>query len=129
MLAQLDSVDPRGLRDLLILLLALATPTAAWVGLLLGRRSVIRVEPQPLEVRPSRDVIERATYERDQQLIQERVAALEAGQRTMLAEINGRLELMRSESNQAIRRVHERMDRMPHELIALLRNTGVIHDP
>lgn len=126
MLAQLDSVDPRGLRDLLILLLALATPAAAWAGILLGRRSAVRVEPQPLEVRPSRDLVERAAYERDQELIRERVAALEAGQRQMLAEINERLEEFRAESQQGIRRVHERMDRMPHELVALLRNTGVI---
>jgi hypothetical protein len=133
MLAELSAVAPDHLKDFLLIVLAIASPIAAWVGLYYGRRRSVAVTPDPLRVQPverwvTRDLCEQmhGATAKDIADVKARVTALENGQREMVEAIDRRMGEMRTEITAGLRGVHERVDNMPLEVVTLLRNTGAI---
>jgi hypothetical protein len=133
MFGQLDNVNPTTLKDFLMILMGLAVPLAALAGNLLGRRKSVRVDPQPLEVRPSAQYVTQELWRegnRSQAVaiddMRARVTALEHGQQAMVEAIDRRMGEMRGELAAGLRGVHERVDNTPLEIVTLLRNTGAI---
>lgn len=133
LLADLADVPADHLKWFLVIVLALATPAATLLGLWLGRRGRVTLDPQPLDVRAAPQLITRELYAETQRAIEgdledlkARVTALENGQREMLAKLDERLAEFRVEMSASLRRVHERVDNMPLEMVTLLRNTGAI---
>lgn len=76
------------------------------------RREII---PDPLRVRAVEDGVTRDQHDRD-------VAAL----RTNIEELRAGQERLHTQLSDGLRRVHERIDRLPPEIIAILRNTGAL---
>lgn len=95
----------------------------SWIS---GRTERRRIEPQPLEVAEAERFVTRRELENFQAGIIERLNRIEreiASIRDTDTEDRGEL---RDFMNQGLARVHERIDDLPSQLIALLRNTGVI---
>lgn len=133
MLADLAAVPADHLKWILVTVLAVATPAAAWLGLYYGRRQSMEIRPQPLQVQGverfvSRDLCEQMhqSSAKDIADLKVRVAALESGQREMVREIGEQIAEVRSEVSDGLRRVHDRVDGMPAQIVVLLRNTGAI---
>lgn len=133
MFADLAAVPADHLKWILVTVLAVATPVAAWLGLYFGRRQSVEVRPQPLQVQGverfvSRDLCEQMhhTSAKDIADLKVRVAALESGQREMVRELGEQISEVRSEVTDGLRRVHDRVDGMPAQIVVLLRNTGAI---
>lgn len=100
MLAQLQTVDPVTLKDVLLIVLAFAGPLA----FVLGRRRAVRVEPQPVQVQGvspfvTRDFIDQfqGAVTREMAEIKARVGSLENGQREIVDRIDARLAEFRTD--------------------------------
>jgi hypothetical protein len=135
MLADLSTVAPDHLKDAALIFLALASPAAAWLGLYYGRRRSVAISPQPIQVQGVERFVTKELCDqlhvstaREVADIKARVTALENGQRQMVDDLGDQINLVRSEVSDGLRRVHERVDGMPAQIVVLLRNTGAITD-
>lgn len=81
-----------------------------------GDASRVSVGPQPLVVSPDDPPITRSIYEAH-------------GRQTeaQIAELRGRLDRHESKSDEALRRIHERIDELPSRIIALLADSRGVH--
>lgn len=80
-----------------------------------GRVERREIMPDPLRIRAVEEGVTRDQHDRDVAALRLDIEELQAGQ-----------ESLRAQLSDGLRRVHERIDRLPPEIIAILRNTGAI---
>lgn len=87
-----------------------------------------REQPRPADTYATKhemaEVVER--WEKDMQEIRESLASHRKDRESDHTAFDGRLDTMRKEIRDDIRRLHDRLDNVPSNLIATLRNTGAI---
>lgn len=144
MLAQLQTVDPSHLKDLLMIVLAIAGPIMAALGMYYGRRKSVAISGQPIQVQGSptfvtRDMAEQMAQATGREVadLKARVTSLEGGQRDLLDKIDQRLDAMRAEIKEdrtnsqrtlmdEITKVHNRVNAV---LAAVAEVRGAMHLP
>lgn len=137
MFADLTSIDPRTVTDVIAILVVIASVVFGVLRVTQGKST--RVLPQPLNVRMEEQFLTRSEYTNSQTALASRLSAVESS----LARMSSELQVVRKEFADAgdarSRRIHERIDSMrseiedklhslPLQIITLLRNTGALND-
>lgn len=133
MLAQLSAADPQHLKDWLIIALALASPILSVIGLVIGRRA--RIEPDPLRVQKVETL--RDWCDSAHAAIGHRLDCHDAAINAIRAEIAHQRETAEAAARQRTSGIYQRIEdvrrelsdkieAMPPQIIALLKNTNVI---
>lgn len=138
LMAQLNAVEPKNLVDILIVTVVLTSLALAARAAFRRSESRREISPQPLEIKPAEEYAGAAQCRTQHENVERRMTSVEQGilalrremredraalTRQMLEEI-GRVHARLNESEQ---RLGQNLRTLPGEIVALLRNAGVIH--
>lgn len=112
----------------LLLLAGALSPTILLWRKLSGRPEARIISPSPLEVREAVQYVTKAESYVQHAGVIERLTRIEAQVAAMQVARATDLDQLRSDMRTDVQRLHERIDELPDRIIAMLRNTGAIHD-
>lgn len=91
-----------------------------------GKSDRLEIASQPLEVRAATEYVTRQEMMGQLQIVSGRLSKIEAQIDAIQEGRHEDLSAFREELRQDLNRVHERIDNLPAQIVALLKNTGAI---
>lgn len=113
----------------LLILVGAISPTLLLWRRLTGKPEARVISPSPLEVREAVQYVTKGELYVQHAGVIERLTRIEAQVAAMQVARQADLESLRADMRNDVQRIHERIDELPDRIIAMLRNTGAIHDP